>query len=95
YGPIFQIYFGPKRTYVLSELKSLREVFSDSVHNDRPHNEAFHLLRDGLHGVVASSDKRIPTTTWKKPCHILYALFSKSFSQCLRLECGGENDWRH
>ncbi|CAG7829034.1 unnamed protein product, partial [Allacma fusca] len=51
YGPIFQIYFGPKRTYVLSELKSLREVFSDSqsVHNDRPHNEAFHLLRDGLH----------------------------------------------
>ncbi|CAG7732547.1 unnamed protein product [Allacma fusca] len=55
YGPIFQIYFGSKRTYVLSELKSLREVFNDSEHNDRPYNEALYLLRDGLHGVVASS----------------------------------------
>ncbi|CAG7713296.1 unnamed protein product, partial [Allacma fusca] len=43
------------RTYVLSDLKTLREVLSDSIHNDKPYNEIFRVLRDGFHGVVSSS----------------------------------------
>ncbi|CAG7827786.1 unnamed protein product, partial [Allacma fusca] len=55
YGDIYQIRFGNRRCYVLTDLALMKEVYNNSAFAGKINDELFTLFSDGPHGLLNSA----------------------------------------